>query len=249
MRKKIIAGNWKMNLNVHEAKILFKEISDIVTKNNVAHEVLVFPPSIYIEGLLKMNQSTIEIGAQNFHYQNKGAFTGEVSAMQLKQLGCEWVLVGHSERRTMFHERDADLLNKIKAALENGLEVIYCCGETLNEREAGIYFEKIGEQIELLKTLSLNEMKNVAIAYEPIWAIGTGKTARPTEAAEMHDFMRTKLESIFNLEVADSTSLLYGCSCSPQNAKDLFACSNIDGGLIGGASLKAESFGEIIAAI
>ena len=142
-----------------------------------------------------------------------------------------------------------DRLNKLKAALENDLQVIYCCGESLNEREAGLYFEKIGEQIGLLKTLSQNEMNNIAIAYEPIWAIGTGKTASPAQAAEMHDFIRTKLESIFNLEVADSTSLLYGGSCSHQNAKDLFACSNIDGGLIGGASLKAESFGEIIAAI
>jgi triosephosphate isomerase len=249
MRKKIVAGNWKMNLNVHEAKLLFQEISAIVSKNNGAHEVLVFPSSIYIESLLNINQSSIEIGAQNFHHQNKGAFTGEVSAMQLKQLGCKWVLVGHSERRTIFHENDADLLNKLKAALENDLQVIYCCGESLNEREAGMYFEKIGEQIGLLKTLSQNEMNNIAIAYEPIWAIGTGKTASPAQAAEMHDFIRTKLESIFNLEVADSTSLLYGGSCSPQNAKDLFACSNIDGGLIGGASLQAGAFGEIIAAI
>ena len=249
MRRKIVAGNWKMNLDVNEAETLFKRISSIASARNKYQKTLVFPPNIYIHSLLKENNGAIEIGAQNFHFETKGAFTGEVSAPQLKALGCSWVLIGHSERRVLFNEGAAILSKKMDAALESNLQVIYCCGESLREREQGNHFDKVRDQIAILKSLTHESMQNISIAYEPIWAIGTGRTASPAQAAEMHDFIRAELEAIFGYTIAESTSLLYGGSCSEENAKELFSCKNIDGGLIGGASLKVDSFGAIISAI
>tara|TARA_B110000046_G_C12956842_1_gene382675 strand:- start:543 stop:1292 length:750 start_codon:yes stop_codon:yes gene_type:complete len=247
MRKKIVAGNWKMNLDRDESKQLFSNIISIKSSDN-GPLALVFPPSIYLADFVKLNNGNVSIGAQNFHHADKGAFTGEVSAGQLKSIGCEYVLVGHSERRTLFMEDDQVLLLKIRAALENELQVIYCCGESLEEREQGQFINKIRSQVNLLKTFSTEEMNSISIAYEPIWAIGTGKTASPKQAAEMHDLIREEINVLFGAETSENTSILYGGSCSPKNAHELFMCKNIDGGLIGGASLDARSFHSIISA-
>ena len=238
-----------MNLNVNEAVTLFKGISSIAPARNKYQRTLIFPSNIYIQSLLKENNGAIEIGAQNFHFETKGAFTGEVSASQLKALGCSWVLVGHSERRVLFNEGASILSKKINAALESNLQIIYCCGESSSEREEGKHFDKVRDQIAILKSLTNESMQNISIAYEPVWAIGTGRTASRAQAAEMHNFIRAELEAIFGYTISGSISLLYGGSCSEENAKELFSCKNIDGGLIGGASLTVDSFGAIISAI
>lgn len=248
MRKKIVAGNWKMNMLKDEAKKLFSEILSMSMESSDHKITVVFPPSIYLADFVRQNNGKVMLGAQNFHFSNKGAYTGELSAGQIKSIGCDFVLVGHSERRTLFMEDDQVLLLKIKSALESDLQVIYCCGESLEEREQGIYINKIRNQISLLKTFSTEEMMAISIAYEPIWAIGTGKTASPQQAAEMHDLIRAEVSVLFGAETSENTSILYGGSCSPTNAPELFKCNNIDGGLIGGASLEANSFHAIISA-
>jgi triosephosphate isomerase len=199
-----------------------------------------------LSGILELNNSTIQVGAQNFHFEEKGAFTGEISARQVKDLGCSYVLVGHSERRVLFGETDDALLKKIKAALRTGLNIIYCIGETLGEREEGKQKVKIQSQIELLSSFNESELSKISIAYEPIWAIGTGLTATPIQAEEMHAFIREVLLNLFSEHSAENTSILYGGSCNEKNAVELFKCSNIDGGLIGGASLKSDSFSKIV---
>ena len=209
-------------------------------------------PSVYLfQFSSQLVDNPFLLGAQDVSARaDNGPFTGEISAKMLAEFDCSFSIVGHSERRENFSESNEVIAKKVTQLLKYGINPIVCVGENSALRKSGDADAFVAGQIdELSSFLSKELLGKCKFAYEPIWAIGTGKTARPTEAAEMHDFMRTKLESIFNLEVADSTSLLYGGSCSPQNAKDLFACSNIDGGLIGGASLKAESFGEIIAAI
>tara|TARA_B100001287_G_scaffold225876_1_gene195480 strand:- start:5467 stop:6219 length:753 start_codon:yes stop_codon:yes gene_type:complete len=245
MRKKIIAGNWKMNLDADEAQNLFLDLLDKPFNQSDGKMTLIFPPNIYLQDFIKRNNGSLQIGAQNLNAKNNGAYTGEVSASQLKSIGCSWVLVGHSERRTQFNEDNQVLLNKIKIALQHGLNVIYCCGESLSEREQLQHKSKIKNQLDLLKAISLEEIKCISIAYEPIWAIGTGKTASPEQASEMHDFIREELTALFGSETSHSTSILYGGSCSPTNAASLFECDNIDGGLIGGAALDAGSFRSI----
>jgi len=249
MRNKIVAGNWKMNLDVDEAKTLYLDLLNKPLNQGDGKLTLIFPPNIYLQDFIERNNGSFQIGAQNLNAKDNGAYTGEVSASQLKSIGCSWVLVGHSERRILFNEDDQVLLNKIKMALKHGLNVIYCCGESLNEREQLQHKSKIQNQLALLKAFSLEEIKFISIAYEPIWAIGTGKTASPEQASEMHDFIREELTTLFGSETSYNTSVLYGGSCSPTNALSLFKCDNIDGGLIGGAALDADSFRSIIDAL
>jgi len=246
MAKKIVAANWKMNLQKAEALSLYSDLENDLGSVDESVEVVVFPPSIYLSGILELNNSTIHVGAQNFYFEEKGAFTGEISAEQLKELGCSYVLVGHSERREVFGEREDVLLKKIKAALRAGLNIIYCIGETLGEREKGEHKVKMQSQIGLLSSFNESELSKISIAYEPIWAIGTGLTATPIQAEEMHAFIREVLLNLFSDHSAEKMSILYGGSCNEKNAVELFKCSNIDGGLIGGASLKSDSFSKIV---
>jgi triosephosphate isomerase (TIM) len=247
MAKNIIAANWKMNLMRDEAISLFDGLNKRLSAHTDA-EIVVFPPSIYISDLIS-NDSQIAIGAQNFFSEKSGAFTGEISPFQLKDLGCKYVLIGHSERRELFQESNQLLSKKIRSALKANLKIIYCCGETLQEREEGSHLKKIQSQLEILKSLSKEELKTISIAYEPIWAIGTGLTATPLQAEEMHAFIRRVLIDSFSDELAIQMSLLYGGSCNENNANELFQCPNIDGGLIGGASLKVDSFLKIVESI
>lgn len=245
MAKKIVAANWKMNLLREEAVSLFNGLIQNLLDHKDA-EVVVFPPSIYLADLLQVTNTAIHVGAQNFYFEEKGAYTGEVSATQLKDLGCSYALVGHSERRIIFAESNELLFKKIKAGIKAGLHIIYCCGESLEQRELGNEKTIIREQIEVLKTLSTEELNKISIAYEPIWAIGTGVTASPSQAEEMHAFIRGVLVDLFSESISDHISILYGGSCNENNAEELFSCQNIDGGLIGGASLKQNAFLQIV---
>ncbi len=243
MRKKIVAGNWKMNLLPNEANQLFHEISENTNSNC---QVYAFVPGIYLAELASKNQKNVFVGAQNAYYEDFGAFTGEISMKQIKANRAKAVLVGHSERRSVFLESNELLKLKVDAALKEGLDVFFCCGETLDERESNQQEEVILKQLQdSLFHLSEEEMKNVVIAYEPVWAIGTGKTASKEQANEVHQFIRKELTSKYGENCANSVSILYGGSCNPSNAKDLFSQSDIDGGLIGGASLKSKDFLEI----
>jgi len=247
MAKKIIAANWKMNLMREEAISLFNGVKKGLSAHKET-EIVVFPPSIYISDLIS-NHPLIEVGAQNFYFEEKGAFTGEISPFQLKNIGCNYVLIGHSERRELFDESNELLSKKMRSALDANLKIIYCCGETLQEREEGSHLEKIQSQLEILKSLTNDELNAISIAYEPIWAIGTGLTATLGQAEEMHAFIRRILIDSFSKELASEISILYGGSCNENNANELFNCPNIDGGLIGGASLKVDSFLKIVDSI
>ena len=244
MAKKIVAANWKMNLLKSEAISLFEEMAKMMPDNDV--QVSIFSPSIFLSELIGCQSNRLAIGAQNFYFQDKGAYTGEVSAVQLKDLGCSHVLIGHSERRILFSETDELIKKKVKAALDRGLQVIYCCGESLEEREGNKHQSKIRSQLETLKTIIPEALSHLSIAYEPIWAIGTGLTASPQQAEEMHKFIRKELAKLFSFKIAEDTSILYGGSCNEKNSKELFECPNIDGGLIGGASLNADNFSKIV---
>lgn len=248
VRSKIVAGNWKMNLTLSEAVALVNGI----LKNAPASEVkkLFFPPFIYISEVTSLikGHSGFYAGAQNCSEYQSGAYTGEISAGMLKHLACDYVLVGHSERRNYFKETDTQLQQKITLALKNNLQIIYCVGETIHERKNNLQFDKVKKQIEkVLGAFNREEMTRIIIAYEPVWAIGTGETATPEQAQEMHEYIRVVLKEVFNETIAQTTPLLYGGSCNAQNAKELFSCKDIDGGLIGNASLKAEDFCKIIA--
>ena len=243
MRKKIVAGNWKMNLLHKEALQLASSLNEQEIPADVIR--IVFPPFIYISELIN-NSQNVFVGAQNFHPKEAGAFTGEVSINQLKDLGVEYVLVGHSERRMYSNESNEFLKEKVDAALKLGIHVIFCCGESLEIRDANTHESFVINQLNSsLFHLSSEELKNVTIAYEPIWAIGTGRTASSQQAEEMHACIRKSIEDKYSQEVADSISILYGGSCNASNANELFACPNVDGGLIGGASLKALDFHAI----
>ena len=242
MRKKIVAGNWKMNLTSDEAKNLAnalagKEIMD-------GTRVLIFPSALFISSLTDIG---IEVGTQNFYFEPKGAFTGEMSISQFKSIGCNIGLIGHSERRMYFAETNAILKQKVDSAIAEGFEFIFCCGEPINIRETGRELDFVKGQLEeSLFHLTGEEMKKAIIAYEPIWAIGTGLTASSSQAEDMHAAIRGWIAEFYSLEIANSVSILYGGSCNPSNANELFSCPNVDGGLIGGASLDAESFTKII---
>lgn len=251
MRKKLIAGNWKMNKSYSEAKSLMKEIKSSVTKKTAdAVDVVVCPPFISIPAASEIfNSSGINFGGQNIHFKDEGAYTGEISASMLKEIGCRYVILGHSERRQYFHETNHIINFKVIKALEHGLTPILCVGETLEQREQGIEVKVVDEQVTLcLKDVNASQMADVVIAYEPVWAIGTGKTANPEQADEMHKEIRKSLENLYNATVAGTTRILYGGSMNDKNAIELLSKPNIDGGLIGGAALKSDSFLKIIEA-
>lgn len=249
MRKHIVAGNWKMNKTLDESKALASELVALVKKEvNTDTEIVACPTMVNLAGVSDaLKGSPVHAGAQNCHQEESGAFTGECSAAMVKATGATHVILGHSERREFFKETNEELAQKVKMALKEGLTPIFCCGETLDQREAGIHFDHVKKQLtESLFSLSEADFKKVVIAYEPIWAIGTGKTASSDQAQEMHSVLRKHIEGKYGAQVADDTSLLYGGSCKPGNAKELFACPDVDGGLIGGASLKARDFVDII---
>lgn len=246
MRKKIVAGNWKMNLQLEQANELNTAIDKSLEDQNLKCDVVQFVPSIYLKHLTEKSKN-VTIGAQNGYPIKQGAFTGEVSMNQLAHIGTKTVLIGHSERRQLFDETDAFLKDKVDAALEEGFKIFFCVGETLSERESEKHEEIILDQLKkALFHLSASEFENVVLAYEPIWAIGTGKTATPEQANAMHIAIRRAILQRYTRAIAQNTSILYGGSCKPSNAADLFKQSDIDGGLIGGAALKADDFLELI---
>lgn len=253
MRKKIIAGNWKMNLSIGDGKKLAREIKEILSsrQNGVMPDVILCPPFPHLLTIVEiMKNSGIEVGAQDCSHKYSGAFTGEVSAGMIKSCGANWVIIGHSERRSYFNEDNELLISKARTAIDNGLAVIFCCGESLEQREESIHFSTIESQLSNgLFQLEKSDFLKCAIAYEPVWAIGTGLTATPYQAQEMHAFIRNLIKERYDTVVADKTTILYGGSCKPSNASDLFANEDVDGGLIGGASLIATDFASIISAI
>ena len=246
MRKKVIAGNWKMNMLPNEAISMITELTPLVkdTENEV---VLCVPYTDLFYSLLTAQGSNIKIGAQNMHYENCGAYTGEISASQLKSYKVEYCLIGHSERREYFAETDETVNKKLKAVFEYDLKPIVCVGEKLEQREAGIAEDIVTKQVELdLQGLTNEQVKNTIIAYEPIWAIGTGKTATSEDANNIIKTIRAKVEGLFGKDVADEVIIQYGGSVKSSNAKELFTTSDIDGGLVGGASLKPDEFSKIV---
>lgn len=243
MRRKVIAGNWKMNMLPNEAINFMLELDPLV--KNTKNEVIVCAPFIDLFYTINSAQDTnIHVGAQNMHYEEKGAFTGEISGEMLKSINCEYVIIGHSERRQYFGETDETVNKKVKSALKYGLKPIICVGETLEEKEAGKTIEKITFQVsKALQDLTRDDLSNIIIAYEPIWAIGTGKTATSEDANNSIKGIRKQIESDFG---TGDLPILYGGSVKPANAKELFNMSDIDGGLVGGASLNAETFAQIV---
>lgn len=246
MRKKIVAGNWKCNTTLEEGVALAKEVNKIVNTSDV--QVILGTPFIHLTEVVKVvDNKAIAVSAQNCAAEAKGAFTGEVSAAMVKSTGAKYVILGHSERRGYYGETSEILNKKLALALENGLTPIYCCGEALEVREAGRQNEFVINQLnETIFQLSADDFKKLVIAYEPIWAIGTGKTATSDQAEDMLKTIREAIAAKYGNAIADETSILYGGSCNAKNAKELFAKPNIDGGLIGGASLKAEDFNTIV---
>ena len=246
MRKKIVAGNWKMNKNLQEGVALAKELTEVVKNPNCG--VIICTPFIHLASVAEIvKDSAIELGAENCADKEKGAYTGEVSAEMVKSTGAQWVILGHSERREYYNETPEILKEKVQLALANGLKVLFCIGETLEEREANKQNEVVKAELAgSVFNLSAEEWKNIVIAYEPIWAIGTGKAATAEQAEEIHAYIRSCVAEVYGQEVADDTTILYGGSCKASNAPELFAKPDIDGGLIGGASLKAADFKGII---
>lgn len=246
MRKKVIAGNWKMNMLPNETINFIEEFAPLV-KDSEAEVILCVPYVDLFYALLNAQETNIKIGAQNMHFEEKGAYTGEISGKMLKSIGVEYVIIGHSERRQYFAETDETVNKKLKAAFEYGLKPIVCVGENLEQREAGEAENIITKQTELaLKGLSKDQVKNTIIAYEPIWAIGTGKTATSEDANEAVKAIRSKIAKIYGKEVAENVIIQYGGSVKSSNAAELFSTSDIDGGLVGGASLKPEEFAKIV---
>lgn len=249
MRKRIVAGNWKMNKTFTEAESLLFDIAELLSDRDDTHvEVVVCPPSLYLELASDIaKQNGFKCGAQNCSQYNPGAYTGEIAAEMLQSAGVQYVILGHSERRSYFGEKDDVLALKVDKALMNELTPIYCCGEVLKEREGNSHFAVVEEQIKkALFHLKNDEITKLVIAYEPVWAIGTGRTATPAQAQEMHAHIRKVIADKYGVDTANSISILYGGSCNPGNAAELFAQPDVDGGLIGGASLKADDFVKII---
>ena len=246
MRRKVIAGNWKMNMLPNEAINFIQELTPLVkdTKNDV---ILCVPYTDLFYALLHVQDTNIKIGAQNMHWEEKGAYTGEVSAQMLKSIGVEYVIIGHSERRQYFNETDETVNKKIKSALLHGLKPIVCVGETLEQREAGETEKIVTNQIaKAFEGIASENLENIMVAYEPIWAIGTGKTATKEDANNTIMQIRKKLAEIYGQNEAEGVIIQYGGSVKSSNAKELFEMSDIDGGLVGGASLKAEEFSKIV---
>lgn len=241
MRQAMVAGNWKMNGSSESVKELISGIN--AGLSGVSAEVVVCPPFVYLSGVVaSTSDSAVKVGAQNMCDQDGGAFTGEVAGPMLKDIGCEYVIIGHSERRAMYGESDEVTAIKYSAVLKNGLKPVFCIGETLEEREKGVTEEVVGRQLDaILNTEGVASLTNAVLAYEPVWAIGTGKTASPEQAQEVHAFIRNKISGL-DSSVAEGLRILYGGSMNPSNAAELCSQPDIDGGLIGGASLKAEDF-------
>ncbi|MFA5264589.1 MAG: triose-phosphate isomerase [Opitutaceae bacterium] len=249
MRKKLIAGNWKMNKTSADASMLVQEIVAEVGRSNDV-DVVVCPPFTSLESVGKaLDGSSVKLGAQNMHNEASGAYTGEISAPMLRSLFASYVILGHSERRTYFHENDKFINQKVLAALKNQLKPILCVGETLAERESGSTLKVVQTQVEAdLEGVSREQATSMVVAYEPVWAIGTGKVATTAQAQEVHAFIRSLLVKLFGDAIAQKVRILYGGSMKPANAPELLAQKDIDGGLIGGASLEARSFVDLIKA-
>jgi triosephosphate isomerase len=246
-RQKIAAGNWKMHKTLTEGQGLAQEIRTMAETELMSNATLmIFPPYIHLASITKqMEGSNIIVGAQNMNENEQGAFTGEVSAGMLTSIGVKHTLVGHSERRQYYNESNASCASKIKTALKHGITPVYCIGETLTERESNTHFDVVKTQLSALEGLSAVEIAKCIVAYEPVWAIGTGKTASAEQANEMHIHIRKELAALSNQTCADGISILYGGSVKPDNAKSLFAMSDIDGALIGGAALQSRDFLDI----
>ena len=251
MRKFILAGNWKMNTNLQEGQSLAQDIMSLLDKRSLDLDrfaVIIAPPFTHLYSINHIiDKNKVLLAAQNMGWEEKGAYTGEISADMLKSVGVKYVIIGHSERRKYQREDDALLLKKINLALSKGLTPIFCIGEELEQRENGKYFDVVRVQIEnVIFNLSAQQLRNLIIAYEPVWAIGTGKVATPEQAQQMHAFIRELLMEKYGDDVASNMSILYGGSCKPSNAQGLFLQKDIDGGLIGGASLKALDFVSLL---
>ena len=248
MRKNIVAGNWKMNTTVSEGVKLATEVNEALNGADVKCEVVICVPFTHLTSCKAVCGEKLHLGAENCADQAKGAYTGEVSASMVASTGADYVILGHSERRAYYGETVEMLAEKTKLALANDLKVIFCIGEVLEEREAGKQNEVVKAQLESVFGLSAEDFGKIVLAYEPVWAIGTGKTATDEQAEEIHAYIRSLIAEKYGNQVAEDTTILYGGSCKPSNAKDLFAKPNVDGGLIGGASLDAESFMGIVTA-
>ncbi|MFZ1082589.1 MAG: triose-phosphate isomerase [Candidatus Kryptoniota bacterium] len=248
MRKKIIAANWKMNKDVNETSEFFSSLQKEMKDYNGKTEVVICPPFIALQAAVKSAQGTLfKIGAQNLHYENDGAYTGEISARMIKSLGIPYVIVGHSERRQYFGETDETVAKKVKKALSESLNVILCVGETLGERDGNVTEKVLERQVKAaLEGLTAQQLKSVVIAYEPVWAIGTGRNATPQQAEDAHAFIRSTVGKMFGKDAAQDLTIQYGGSMKPENAAELLSQPDVDGGLIGGASLKADSFAKIV---
>lgn len=245
-RKALIAANWKMNKSIQEAVSFIKDFKESVKKIR-NKEIVICPPFTSLFEVNKLIKNTnIALGAQNIHFEEKGAFTGEISASMLRDAGCEYVILGHSERRNYFDETDEIINRKIQAALKNKLKVILCVGETLEQRESNETKAIIKFQLEnCLRNVSNEEIKNIVIAYEPVWAIGTGKNATPEQAEEVHKFIRELLKKLYDEKISNEARILYGGSVNADNVKELMKMKNVDGALVGGASLDHKTFSEI----
>ena len=248
MRKQIVAGNWKMNTNIAEGISLALELRELENKFNDNVEVVVIPPFTHISEISNaLSDTDIKIGAQNCASEEKGAYTGEISAEMIASLEAKYVTIGHSERRAYYGETNSILNKKVKLAIKNNLTPIYCCGEKLEEREAKNHFDVVKTQIsEGLFDLDNKDFSKIVIAYEPVWAIGTGVTASPEQAQEIHEFIRNIITEKYGKEIAENISILYGGSVKPSNANEIFGKTDVDGGLIGGAALKSNDFMGII---
>jgi len=252
MRQKIVAGNWKMNKTREEGLSLVSELTNMIRDEvRGSVQVVLCPPFLHLTAVGKLTESydNVALGAQNCHQKASGAYTGEISAAMLKSAGVQYVILGHSERRQYFGESNALLKEKVDIALETGLTPIFCCGESLEQREAGIHMDFVrGQLTESLFHLGNEQLRRIVIAYEPIWAIGTGKTASNAQAQEMHAALRAHLTTQYGAGVAGEIRILYGGSVNAGNAAELFASPDVDGGLVGGASLKSREFTDIVKA-
>ena len=250
MREKIVAGNWKMNKNAEQTEDLLNDLIDKLPDGKEVR-IIVAPTFVNLSSAVEHLQFTnIDVAAQNMHQAEGGAFTGEISADMLKSIGINIVILGHSERRAYFHETDAQLANKVDTALKHDMEIIFCFGEELKDRQAGNHFNVVENQLrDGLFHLEAEAYSKIILAYEPVWAIGTGEVASPEQAQEMHEFIRETILKKYNSSVAENISILYGGSVKPDNAKEIFSKPDVDGGLIGGAALNAEDFAGIVAGI
>jgi triosephosphate isomerase len=252
MRRKIVAGNWKMNMSFPEAEELIAGIADKLETMDIFHQdVILCPPYVYLEMATDIAEDSVfSVGAQNMNENDSGAYTGEISGPMLNSMDVEYCIIGHSERRKQYGEDHLSLAKKLDAAIRNNIRPIFCCGEVLEEREAGHHFEVVKRQLEeSLFHLDAEQFEQVVIAYEPVWAIGTGVNATPLQAQEMHSYIRKQIALKYGENQASETSILYGGSCNSSNAHELFAQADVDGGLIGGASLKADEFLKIVTSI